>query len=135
MVADILADEAERRGLLSDGQFGSRKRQLAIGAAAIMVEKAHAAWTEGSRAGVLQMDIKTAFPSVWRGRLVHIITGKGIVRDHIRWTADFPSNRTIEMVIIGDIMETRPVEAGIPPGSPVSQILFTICTSGLMESV
>jgi len=87
VVAELLAEEAERRGLRSDGQFGSRKRKSAINVTAIMVDRAHAACREGSVAGVLLMDIKAAFPSGGRGRLVHPMKGKGIDRDLIRWTA------------------------------------------------
>jgi len=64
VVAERLFDEAERRGLLSDGQFGTRRGQSAIDAVAIMVDRAHAAWNGGHIAGVLLMDIKAAFPSM-----------------------------------------------------------------------
>jgi len=62
--AELLSEVAERRGLLGDGQFGSRKGWSAINAVAIMVDRAHAAWTNGHITGVLLMDIKAAFPSV-----------------------------------------------------------------------
>jgi hypothetical protein len=120
VVAELLAEEAERRGLLSDGQFGSRKRRSAIDTTAIMVDRAHAVWREGSVTGVLLMVIKAAFPSVGRGRLVHTMKGKGIDGDLIRWTASFLSDRTVEMAIEGNVMERHPVEAGIPQGSPRS---------------
>jgi len=77
------------------------------------------------------MDIKAVFLSVGRGRLVHTIKGKGIDGDLVRWTASFLSDRTVEMVIQGNIMKRRPVETGIPQGSSVSPILFAIYTSGL----
>jgi hypothetical protein len=64
VVAELLSDEAERRALLSDSQFGSRKKRSAIDAAAIMVDRAHSAWKEDNITGVLLMDIKAAFPSV-----------------------------------------------------------------------
>jgi hypothetical protein len=73
VVAELLSDKAERRALLSDGQFGSRKKRSAIDAAAIMVDRAHAAWKEDNITGVLLMDIKAAFPSVARGRLIHAL--------------------------------------------------------------
>jgi len=73
-----LAEEAERRGLRSDGQYGSRKRRSAIDVAAVMVDRADAAWREGSLAGALLMDIKAAFLSVGRGRLIHTMRGKGL---------------------------------------------------------
>jgi hypothetical protein len=38
------------------------------------------------------MDIKAAFPSVGRGRLVHTMKGKGIDGDLIRWMASFLSD-------------------------------------------
>jgi hypothetical protein len=64
VVAELLSDEAQRRELLSDGQFGSRKGRSAMDAAAIMVDKAHATWRNGHITGVLLVDIKAAFPSV-----------------------------------------------------------------------
>jgi len=73
VAAELLSEEAESRGLLSDGQFGSRNGRSAIDAAAIMVNRAHAAWTNGHITGVLLRDIKAAFPSVANGRLVNLI--------------------------------------------------------------
>ena len=73
VVAVLLSGEAERRGLQSDGQFGSRRGWSAIDAAAIMVNRAHAAWKNGHITGVLLMDIKAAFPSVAKGRLVDLM--------------------------------------------------------------
>jgi len=135
IVAELLSDEAERRGLLSDGQFGSRRGRSAIDAAAIMVDRAHAAWKGGHIAGVLLMDIKAAFPSVAKGRLVNLMKVRQMDGDLIRWTESFLSERTLEMIIEGNAMERHPVEAGVPQGSPVSPILFAIYTSGLIKWV
>ena len=131
VVTALLAEEAERRRLLSNGHYGSRKRRSAIEAAAIIVDRVHAAWREGHIAGVPLMDIKAAFPSVRRGRLIHTMRGKRMDGDLIQWTASCHTDRTVEMVIESDVMERHPVEAGIPQGSPVSLILFAIYMSGL----
>jgi hypothetical protein len=133
--AELLAEKAERRGLLSDGQYGSRKRRSAINAAAIMVDRAYTAWRGGHIAGVLLMDIKAAFPSVGRGRLFHTMRGKGMDRDLIRWTACVLTDRTVGMVIDGNVMKRHPVEGGIPQGSLVSPILFAFYTSVLIKWV
>jgi len=71
VVAELLSEEAKRRGLLSDGKFGSRSRRSAIDAVAILVGRAHAAWRDSHIASVLFMDIKAAF--LLRGFLVPII--------------------------------------------------------------
>jgi len=52
--------------------------------------------------------------------------------DLIQWTESFLSERTVEMIIKGNAMESHPVEAGVPQGSHVSPILFAIYTSGLI---
>jgi hypothetical protein len=60
---------------------------------------------------------------------------KGTDGDLIRWTASFLTDRTVEMVIEGNVMQRQPVEAGIPQGSPASPILFAIYTLGRMKWV
>jgi hypothetical protein len=85
VVADLQSEDAERRELLSDGQFGSRKGRSAIDAAAIMVDRAHAAWTHAHIRGVLLMNIKAAFPSVAMGSLVNILNVRQMDGDLIRW--------------------------------------------------
>jgi hypothetical protein len=39
--------------------------------------------------------------------------------------------KTVEIIIEGNAMERHRVEAGVPPGSSVSQILFAIYTSDI----
>jgi len=126
--AELLSDEVPRRGLLSDAQFISRRGWSAIDAAAIMVDRAHAAWRNGHITGVLVMDIEAAFPSMAKGRLVNLMKVRQMDGDLIRWTESFPLERTVEMIIEGNAIERHPVEAGVPQGSPVCLILFTICT-------
>jgi len=135
VVAELLSDQAERRGLLSKGQFGSRRGRSAIDAAAIMVDRAHAAWRDGQIAGMLHMYIEAAFPRVAKGRLVNLMKVRQMDGDLIRWTESFLLKRTVEMVIEGNAMERHPVEAGVPQGSPVSLILFAIYTSALIKWV
>jgi len=135
VAAGLVSEEAERRGLLSDGQFGSRKGWSAIDAVAIMVDTAPAACTNGPITGVLLMDIKAAFPSVARGRLVNLMKVRQMDGYHRRWMESFMSERTVEMVIEGNAKETHPVEAGVAQGSPVSLILSAIYTSGLINWV
>jgi len=84
VAAELLSEEVERRGLLSDGRFRTRKGRLGIDAAAIMVKRAHAAWTQGHITGVLLMDIKAAFSRVANGRLVNLLKVRQIDRDIIR---------------------------------------------------
>jgi len=126
VVAELQFDEAERRALLGDSQFGGRKKRSAIDAAAIMVDRAHVTWEDDNFTGVLMMDIEAAFPCVARGRLIHAIYAKRIDGDLIRWTESFLSDRTVEMVIEGNVLQSHLLEAAIPQGSSLLPILIVI---------
>jgi hypothetical protein len=56
-VAELLSEEDDRIGLLCDGQFGNRNERSAIDAAAIILETAHAACTNGHVTCVVLMHI------------------------------------------------------------------------------
>jgi len=64
VVAMLQKGADETRGLLSDGQFGSRTGWLTINAAANMVDRLHAAWTNSHITQVHLIDMKAAFPCV-----------------------------------------------------------------------
>jgi len=100
-----------------------------------MVNKAHAPWTNGHITGMLLMDIKAAFPSVAKGKLVNLMKVRQIDGDLIRWMESFLSERTVEMIIEGNAMARHLVEVVVLRGSPVSPILFTIYTSALIKWV
>ena len=87
----------------------------------------------GHISGVLLMEIKAAFSSVAKGRLVNLMKVRQIDGDFIRWMESSLSEGTVEMIIEGNAMESHPVEAGVPQGSPVSAILFAIYTSELIK--
>jgi hypothetical protein len=100
-----------------------------------MVDRAHAAWTNGHITGVLLMDIKAAFPRVAKGRLLNLMKVRQMDGDLIQWTESYLSERPVEMVLEGNAMDRHPVDAGVPQGSPVSPVLFTIYTSGQIKWV
>jgi hypothetical protein len=89
--AELISNQAKKRGLPRDGQFRSRNGQPAINAAAIMVDRSDADWTNGHRTGVLLMDIETAFPSMANGRLVNLMTVREIDRVLVRGMVSFLS--------------------------------------------
>jgi len=80
-------------------------------------------------------DIKAAFPSVAKGRLVNLMKVRQMDGDLMRWTESFLWERTVQMIIEGNAMERHPVESGVPQGSPVSPTLIAIYTSRLIKWV
>jgi hypothetical protein len=60
---------------------------------------------------------------------------KKIDGDLIRWTESILSERTVERVIEGNVLQSHHAEGGVPQCSPISPSLFAIHTSGLIKWV
>jgi len=81
------------------------------------------------------MDAKSAFNNVSRGHLVGRMMKLGVESDLVRWTESFVSSRKVRLVLNGQEGGDHEVDTGIPQGSPVSPILFTVYLSGLFGYV
>jgi len=112
VVAELLSDYGERRGLLIDGPFWSRNWRSAIKAAATKVVRAHAASTHGHITGMLLMDIKAAFPRVAKGRLINLMKVRQMDGDLIRWTESCLLERMVERIVKCNAMETPSGSSG-----------------------
>ena len=112
----LLPEEAQRRGPLSDGQIGNRKGQSGINAVDIMVDSAHAAWTNRHISGMILRDIKEAFSSVAKGKIANLTKVRQMNKDHIQWTEIFESERPVKMIMDGNTLERHPVECGVLKG-------------------
>jgi hypothetical protein len=70
-----------------------------IDAAAIMIDRAHAAGTHGYITGNVSMDIKAAIRSVTKGKLVNMMKVKEMDGEHIRCMKSVDSERMVEVII------------------------------------
>jgi len=135
VVVELLPAEAKQWGLLSNGKLGDRQGRLVFDVAAIMVNRALAAWTYSDKPGEHLMDIIAGYASIAKGWLVNGMMAKRIVGHLIWWTESFHSKRPVAMIIQDNSMTRHPVEAGVLQGSPVSLIQFAIYTASLIHWV
>src|SRR5258706_4588739 len=133
--ASLIADQLERSRSLHEGQSGCRRRRSCIDAVAVLISDTHQAWSRKRIKGALLMDVKAAFNNVSRGHLVGRMLELGVQNDLVRWTQSFMSESKVRLVLNGQEGEEHDVETGIPQGSPVSPILFTVYLSGLFGFV
>jgi len=129
--AHLIADQLERDRSLHEGQYGCRRRRSCVDAVAVLISDAHQAWNRKRIRGALLMDVKSAFNNVGRGHLVDRMVQLGVQNHLVRWTESFMSQRKVRLVLNGQEGEAHEVDTGIPQGSPVSPILFTVYISGL----
>ena len=93
------------------------------------------AWSRGNIAALLLMDVKGAFDHVSKKRLQRRMQEIGIDSNLISWVGSFLSDRKLQLVIDGHCEAERQVCTGVPQGSPVSPILFTIYLRGVFQKV
>ena len=92
-------------------------------------------WSKKKLTEMLYMDIKGAFDHVSRSQLLIRMMGLDILSNLVACTKSFLTDRKIQLVIDGHDNKERNIETGIPLSSPVSQILFLICISGVFDAV
>jgi len=121
--AHLIANQLERGRKVHEGLYGYRRRPPCIDAVAVLISDTHRAWSRKRIAGVLLMDVKSAFNSVSQSIACYSWKWK---RPR-KWTECFMSERKARLQEGTD----HEVSTGIPQGSPASPILFTIYLSGL----
>jgi len=135
VAAHLVGEHLDLGKDLHDGQFGCRKRYSCIDAVAVLMNRIQQAWRGSKVAGVLFMDVKSAFNNVSRAHLGRRMEALGIEADLIRWTCSFMTGRQIKLVLDGKTDETSPVDTGISQGSPAAPILFITYLSGIFDMV
>jgi hypothetical protein len=134
LLARRLSNFAEKEGLLPDAQMGNRPGRSVDTALELLLEQIHTTWHAGGVATVLSLDISGAFDTVNHLRLLNELRIKGLPPWLVRWVQAFLTDRTTTLLIDGT--ETAPIQltGGVPQGSPLSPILFTLYNSSLFRA-
>lgn len=123
-------DEGEIKGVPTN-QFAYRPGHSALHAVDLLCAEARENKRKGKSTAVVSMDVTKAFDSVWRKGLIHKLKANG---EHNNTTAiinSFMTNRTAR-VRMGETMsgELR-LERGVPQGSKLGPILYSIYTASV----
>ena len=81
---------------------------------------------------VVFMDVKGAFNEAKKGNLYKVLRDKGLPENIVKWTVDFMSSRTITPKRGGMSGTPFELDDGLPQGSPVSPVLFSLLLSKVL---
>ena len=130
-----IAEAAEERRLLPEGQMGNRKGRNTELAIRIVTETVYTAWKRRAVTSLLQLDIKGAFDTVNHVRLLDTMRSKGYPSWVVQWLCSYLEARTAVLKFDDETTDPIPIKAGVPQGSPLSPILFIIYIASLYENL
>ena len=133
IVARRLTYLAGKHNLIPSKQFGGRTATNTTDAVLAFTNDIQAAWNHGMVTTSLTFDIKGYFDFVNHNRLLCELRRKKIPLPMVKWVASFLSQREAAICIDGIRGDMKPVENGIPQGSPISPILSAFYSAELIE--
>jgi ribonuclease HI len=135
MMATRLSYLAETEDILHPEQIGGRKQRSAVDAVMALVHDIEMGKSNKWVTSVLMLDVKGAFDNVSRARLLKTMRELGLPDQYLSWTEDFMTDRRAALAFDGEKESIKPVETGIPQGSPISPILFLIYIRPLFDRI
>ena len=84
---------------------------------------------------VLFLDYSKAFDTVPHKRLIQQVKSFGIQGEALEWISAFLSNRRQRVRVNGHLSEFKPVLSGVPQGSILGPVLFTLFVNNIPDVI
>lgn len=123
-----LKETTEQLGVIPNEQFGFRPRHSTEQQVLRVVEIAASGLEHKDTTGIIFLDVAKAFDKVWHEGLLCKMLRTGYNKATVKLVSSYLRGRQFNIKLDGKRSTRRSLEAGVPQGSLLSPLLFTIFT-------
>ena len=131
LIMKLLSQEADNLQAIPNHQFGFRKGLDTQIQLLRLVDHITAGFNDRKFTLTAFLDVQGAFDKVWKHGLIHKMLSAGFSPSLVQIIRNFLENRSFQVKIGRCITNRSPMSAGVPQGSPLSPILYSIYTSDI----
>ena len=125
----------EDNKILTDQQHGFRPHRNCLTQLLVHIDNILKIAESDNNADVVYIDFAKAFDKVDHKILLYKIKNLGIQGKIYNWIESFLTNRHQQVIVDGEVSESREVKSGVPQGTVLGPVLFLLFINDITEAI
>jgi hypothetical protein len=128
-----LKEEIQKLSIIPPEQFGFRTEHSTTLQLTKLTEKIKNDWNKHQATAAIYLDVEKAFDRVWHAALIHKLTKFKVSTPLTQLISHYLQGRTFQIKINKKLSSRKTAYAGVPQGSILGPILYSIYTADLPQ--